>query len=115
MKSTFSQVTSITTVIVIILCAVYAMGIFGGENITHVRNVDYHDFTYTGNMVDGYFSGNGIIRFKNNDYYIGEFRGGRFDGEGTFIFADGTIYTGSFINGQADGEGGFIIGGGDEN
>ena len=39
---------------------------------------------YTGGLVEGVPSGNGVLRFLNGDLYIGDFRNGQMHGEGVF-------------------------------
>ena len=105
MNQSLSTFISLAAIAAITLFAAYALGIVGGENITSVYHEDYHDFIYSGDLISGYFSGDGMMHFANNDYYRGHFAGGRFDGVGMFVFADGSVYTGDFAHGLPEGEG----------
>jgi hypothetical protein len=55
------------------------------------------DFTYEGSILDGEFSGNGILT-KNNDKYDGEFLNNKKHGKGRMIYENGDIYEGVWNN-----------------
>ena len=44
-------------------------------------------------------------KYKNGDYYEGEWKKGKPEGQGKMVFADGRIYEGKWINGKVAGDG----------
>jgi len=49
----------------------------------------------------------GLLRDKNNDVFLGEFKYGKPEGKGTFIKKDEFNWKGEFKDGKAIGEGVF--------
>ncbi len=81
------------------------VGIFADENVRTWEDAD--GSSLTGTQKDGLLSGNGILVYKNNSMYIGEFQNGGPTGSGTRFYNDGGIYVGSVQNGQREGSGAF--------
>ena len=50
-------------------------------------------------------TGQGTIKYKNGDEYIGQFRFGKRHGKGTFIWASGAKYIGQFYEDLKEGAG----------
>ena len=85
----------------VILSACYALGLFGGENISFVQQKGYAEqsFTFTGTLVDGKFDGQCEIVYWDGSVYVGSVRNGRFQDEGSFMSADGWRFDGRFEDG----------------
>jgi hypothetical protein len=64
--------------------------------------------TYQVTMVAGRISGDGKLKFKNGDTYIGSFRDGQRDGKGYTEFANGDQYEGAYKDDLPDGPGLFL-------
>ncbi len=78
------------------------------QKATYTGHIDsYYDGagTYTGDMVDGSFHGQGDYRFANGDRYSGAWQHGLQHGIGTYRWTDGNIYVGEWMNGQRHGYG----------
>jgi hypothetical protein len=56
-------------------------------------------------MVRGQISGEGKLKYKNGDSYIGTFKDGRRDGKGYTAFANGDQHEGGYSNDMANGPG----------
>lgn len=65
---------------------------------------------YTGDFKKGRYDGTGILTWKSGDKYEGGFKDGLFEGEGKFLYASGERYVGSFAKGERNGEGQYYIG-----
>jgi len=63
--------------------------------------------TYSGDIRDGYFHGEGVQEFANGTVYSGQFREGYWHGEGELESAAGWRYQGGFQNGLMAGQGVF--------
>lgn len=50
-------------------------------------------------------NGKGTVTFKNGDTYTGNLVNGSFSGYGKFKSKDGWTYEGQFVNGQPEGKG----------
>ena len=59
---------------------------------------------YSGDLVDGRFSGQGKLVFLSGGYYEGSFVDGVFHGPGLMVFVNGDRWEGNFNEGQATGE-----------
>ncbi|WP_189402776.1 C13 family peptidase [Arenicella chitinivorans] len=59
---------------------------------------------YSGDVVDGRFSGQGKLVFSAGGYYQGSFVDGVFHGPGVMVFVNGDRWEGDFREGQATGE-----------
>ena len=95
------------TVTAIALFACFALGVFDGEGISTVHEKDYEEFTFSGNLRNGRFTGIGSMSFQDGQRYSGNFALGRFEGEGTMysplpawsfngFFQEGRIGSGVF-------------------
>ena len=102
----------------IVLMAIYAAGIFDNGGLIYVDKLEYSagGFDYTGNLLDGKFSGYGMIDFWDGGTYSGGFADGRFSGEA--VYSQGGDeddsrwgFTGVFHDGQT-GNGAFNFGNG---
>jgi len=60
---------------------------------------------YRGDIVDGFFEGQGRLDYDNGEKYVGSFKKGLMHGHGRHVFADGSIYEGEFHNGNLQGRG----------
>ena len=63
--------------------------------------LNHVDFTFEGSIIDGEFSGNGVL--KNNDKYDGEFLNNKKHGKGKMIYKNGDIYEGIWNNDCCEG------------
>ena len=95
---------------IVLAAAVVFLGIYSlsglDENNISVNNIEYEsgDFVYSGDLINGAFSGLGTISFENGGKFSGVFSGGRFDGEGVYnnnwsfkgIFEQGRTNKGTF-------------------
>lgn len=61
--------------------------------------------TYTGDIQDGRFHGEGVQEFNNGKVYRGEFRNGTWHGQGALESPAGWRYEGSFREGLMSGQG----------
>lgn len=67
--------------------------------------LDEGNIVYKGDLLKNKFDGNGQLKLKNNDQYIGGFQAGQFSGKGTFISHDNWKYVGQFKGGVPNGSG----------
>ena len=61
--------------------------------------------SYSGDFVDGEFTGTGSYQAKGGEKYTGEFENWRYHGEGTRITNYGAKYFGKFVDGELQGKG----------
>tara|TARA_B100001093_G_scaffold370448_1_gene355423 strand:+ start:239 stop:1579 length:1341 start_codon:yes stop_codon:yes gene_type:complete len=66
--------------------------------------LNHVDFTFEGSILDGKFSGNGILK-KNNGIYDGEFLNNKKHGKGKMIYENGEIYDGEWFGDIINGLG----------
>ena len=114
----FFRKKSVNTIIwlavsaVVVLCALYALGVIGGSGAGYAEGVEYsadgYTYLYTGALLNEKPDGFGEIVYDNGDCYKGGFRSGRFDGEGVYTSASGWRYEGGFAGGRMAGEGRYI-------
>jgi len=104
---------TVAAVAAVLLLACYALGFFDGGSVTRVRDRDYDLFTFTGDLINGRFTGFGTMTFQEGEKFNGNFSVGRFNGEGTMIspndnwtfhgfFQEGRIGGGTFFNSGGD-------------
>ena len=72
--------------------------------------VSNEQVAWTGECVDGYASGKGVMRWilagkPTAKKYEGEMKKGHFDGKGTLVFTNGDTYDGDFKEGERTGKG----------
>ena len=110
MKKISALILTILFVFAVILFGLYAMGILDGDGIIHTDSAEFQSggFTFTGEMKDGLFEGDGTIVFNDGGVFTGAFSDGRFSGDGTFYNNGGAdtsdwYYNGVFQNGRTDG------------
>lgn len=60
---------------------------------------------YRGDYLDGLFHGQGELRWRNGDRYVGGFRRGLMFGQGRLEEANGGVYQGEFRDGMSEGRG----------
>jgi hypothetical protein len=65
------------------------------------------DSTFTGEMKDGLFAGEGELIYPDKSSYIGKFKDGLFSGEGSYAVRGGWSYVGHWSEGLPDGKGVF--------
>jgi len=65
----------------------------------------YTDATYSGFWVNGSQNGLGLLKYTNDDAYVGEFKNEKFDGDGAFFKANNEKYFGEFKTGMQNGIG----------
>ena len=88
----------------IVLFACFSLGVFGGDGVLRVDDKDYNEFTFSGNLKDGRFSGYGAVNFQDGDRFGGNFTEGRFDGRGVFYATAGHWnFDGVFQGGRIGG------------
>jgi len=75
-------------------------GLFHGEGVQEFVS----GMVYTGEFQDGYWHGEGELKSPAGWHYEGEFRNGTMSGQGVFE-DDGSRYEGEFRNGEFHGEG----------
>ena len=102
-KITRRQLGELLAVIVIVVFAVLSLR----PQRQHVTaySLDQKAMTYTGELAKHKFTGKGTLKFKNHDYYVGDFKAGRFNGTGTFVSHKGWRYQGHFAKGVPTGHG----------
>ena len=61
--------------------------------------------TYEGDWKDGLWEGKGELHFADGDCYIGDFKAHAMDGNGTYWYANGDWYDGEWKNGKFNGTG----------
>ena len=91
------------------LLALYAMGAFDGAGVSYVGDMEHYsgEFSFSGGMKDGLFSGTGIIKLTDGGAFTVGFDEGRFSGDGV-IYGSGNDNTndwrfyGAFHNGRAN-------------
>jgi len=102
----------------VILSACFALGAFDGDGVKFAEKEAYPtgEFSYSGELKNGYFDGSGAIAFYSGEKYIGGFKNGRLDGDGVYsagnekdgywqfsgVFEDGEVKNGTFC--FSDGE-----------
>ena len=59
-----------------------------------IKELNFNDGVYSGQVENGKPEGKGIFRFKNEDKYEGEFINGKKDGRGIYYFNIGDRYDG---------------------
>ncbi|GHU93675.1 hypothetical protein FACS1894208_03540 [Clostridia bacterium] len=105
MKKFFSGAVTVIAIAAVAFSACYAVGVFGTDNITRVSGQAYAggDFTYSGELLDGLFEGEGSLDFSNGDKFSGSFTGGRMSGNGVFRGREGWSFEGDFADGEVSG------------
>jgi hypothetical protein len=104
MKKILSASLSIALIVSVALLSLYALGVLGGDGISRVDVKDYTEFTFTGDLRNGRFTGYGSMTFPDGVQYSGNFAAGRFDGEGILSYAvSNWTFTGVFQEGRAVG------------
>ena len=83
-----ARILGILPAVFIILLAVYTLGVFDGGDSLYVYNMGYAagGFDYTGALKDGLFTGYGTIIFQDGGSYSGNFVDGRFSGEAVYAY-----------------------------
>jgi len=61
--------------------------------------------TYEGEFKDGFISGFGKYKWRNNESFEGPFEDGKINGVGTYKWADGFEYYGNYTNNTKEGDG----------
>ena len=109
-------VCAIMFIVAIVFFGLFAMGVLGDDGVIHVNQMAYVSggFTFSGDLRDGLFSGDGTINFQDGSRYNGGFAAGRFEGKATFITEGGEwSFDGIFQNGRAS-QGTFFLNDGAE-
>jgi hypothetical protein len=113
MAETKDVVKAILLIVVVALLACFALGVFDGNSVSRVYDEDYNDFTFSGNLRNGRFTGHGSMEFQDGELFVGNFAAGRFDGKGTMYCADNKwSFDGYFRDGRV-GSGEFQSQGGE--
>ena len=92
----------ILTLITISLCSAYSLGVFDVcflKNVTE-KNYNLGEFLYTGELLNGKFENNGVIKFNDGTTYIGEFKNGGLFGDFTYCGQNDWSICGKFENGN---------------
>jgi len=73
----------------VVLLAAYALGLFDRDGVQYTNNMEFSsgEFSYTGSLKNGLFTGDGAINFEDGSSYIGGFSDGRFSGGGVYTFS----------------------------
>ncbi len=91
---------------------------FGDKGFVWVKYDDLQKYTYTVDYLDmpaptstlsegctgDCYSGYGLQKFNNGDFYEGFFKNGKFDGYGVYCHANGATYAGEFKDGMRNGD-----------
>jgi hypothetical protein len=75
------------------------------ETQNRYGTLTYSNGVYTGNLVNGVESGQGIMTWDNGDKYDGNWVDGVKSGQGTYTWENGNKYEGDFVDGKLDGRG----------
>jgi hypothetical protein len=69
-----------------------------------------NDFTlrYSGDFVNGQYSGKGVLLFKDGSFLSGNWKNGKLEGKGTNLNKEGDLYVGYFADGKKNGSGAFV-------
>lgn len=85
----------------VILCSLYSIGAF---NIFARKNVQKRAYAsgmeYSGELLDGRFSGKGTLCFQDGSMYVGGFKMGLFEGDAVYNSINGWSLSGIFENGR---------------
>ena len=97
MRKSVAGGLAVLLIVTIVVLGFYAMGMFDSNDVLYVNDLDYSigEFSFTGCMKDGLFSGPGTVTLKNGDVFTGDFNKGRFSGDGAYSFS-GAAGTGSW-------------------
>jgi len=60
---------------------------------------------YTGNFVNGMYTGRGTMLFNDGAFLTGTWANGKLNGKGANLTAGGIVYIGDFANGEKNGNG----------
>lgn len=80
-------------------------GLPSGYGIFESENPNGITWTYTGEWVDGHFSGSGNTKWSDGSEYTGQYSMDEANGSGEYIFPDGYRYAGNFVSGIIYGDG----------
>ena len=72
-----------------------------GDGTLRYKNGD----TYVGRWKEGKYEGKGVLSFKTGAKYTGEFKQGYYSGLGVFTSEKGDVYTGQWLKGKMNGQG----------
>ena len=110
MRRSATSFYTILLVTAVVLLALYAMGALDGAGILYVRNMEHNsgDFSFSGGVKDGLFSGSGMLSYANGAAFTVGFDEGRFSGDGAFYSGGGGNrndwhFYGAFSDGRTDG------------
>ena len=99
----------LATFVALVLCALYALGVFssweGGHSLRREYRIGDYAYSYTGAIVEGHFQGQGSLVWDSGENYVGDFAQSRFEGHGVYTFTDGSAFEGVFVEGMAEGTG----------
>ena len=84
---------------ILIPLAIYALS-GAGERRVENEAFDGGGIIYSGDLINGKFTGHGKLVLENGDIYTGGFFEGRFDGHGNYLSIEGWQVEGTFSNGQ---------------
>ena len=75
MRIFISSAFSIILIIVVIFLGLYATGVLGNDGVVQVNQMEYASggFTFSGELRDGQFCGDGTINFQDGSKYSGGF------------------------------------------
>ena len=80
-------------------------------------NFEHRSFKWTGDCVDGFVSGSGVLTVLRDGYQFAVFEGfllhGKAEGPGRFTWPDGDVFEGNYKNGLPNGFGRFYNDDGD--
>ena len=98
MKKIRLYVLAFAFVLAVAASACYAMGVFGADSTVKVSDKEYAGgiFTYSGELRNGRFDGEGTLNFQTGDKFSGNFTDGRINGNGVFFGREGWRFEGGF-------------------
>lgn len=85
----------------VILCSLYSIGAFNAFIRKNVQKRAYDSgMEYSGELLDGRFSGKGTLCFQDGSMYVGGFKMGLFEGDAVYNSINGWSLSGIFENGR---------------
>ncbi|APS41712.1 MULTISPECIES: hypothetical protein [Weissella] len=91
-------------IVVLLIAAVYSL-LPDKPKHNQRLSIDDGGIIYQGSMFKQKFNGQGTVKFKNDDTYVGHFTNGQFNGQGRFISHNHWEFKGQFKKNLPHGQG----------
>ena len=91
-------------IVVLLIAAVYSL-LPDKQKHNQRLSIDDGGIIYQGSMFKHKFNGQGTVKFKNDDTYVGHFTNGQFNGQGRFISHNHWEFKGQFKKNLPNGQG----------